>query len=61
MTGSAERLAGTTSTLPQATGGPDDFGYWWDDSVGFNWIDAVSGGTDTGMSGSSYGQKVGPI
>ncbi|MGB9774961.1 MAG: hypothetical protein ACPL7C_00195, partial [Anaerolineae bacterium] len=45
---------------PQATGGPDDFGYTWDDSVLFNWIDAT-GGTDTGMSGDSWGQKVGPI
>jgi len=41
-------------------GGPDDFGYTWDDSVPLNWIDATSG-TDTGMSGSSSGQKVGPI
>ncbi len=45
---------------PQATGGPDDFGYTWDDSVALNWIDAT-GGTDTGMGGFSYGQKVGPI
>jgi hypothetical protein len=34
---------------PQAIGGPDDFGYTWDDSVPFNWIDAA-GGTDTGLS-----------
>jgi len=43
-----------------ATGGPDDFGYTWDDSVPLSWIDATSG-TDTGMSGDSYGKKVGPI
>jgi hypothetical protein len=34
---------------PQATGGPDDFGYTWDDSVTFNWIDATEG-TDTGLT-----------
>jgi hypothetical protein len=35
---------------PQATGGPDDFGYTWDDSVAFNWIDATTG-TNTGLEG----------
>jgi hypothetical protein len=45
---------------PQETGGPDDFGYTWDDSVAMNWIDATSG-TKTGMSGSSNGQRAGPI
>ena len=45
---------------PQETGGPDDYGYTWDDSVALNWIDAT-GGTDTGMSGSSSNQAVGPI
>lgn len=36
------------STL--SVGGPDEFGYTWDDSVPFAWIDATSG-TDAGMSG----------
>ncbi len=45
---------------PKATGGPDQYGYTWNDAVALSWIDAT-GGTDTGMSGSSYGQKVGPI
>ena len=45
---------------PQATGGPDDFGYTWNDSVALNWIDAT-GGIDTGMSGDSWGKAVGPI
>jgi hypothetical protein len=27
----------------QDTGGPDDFGYTWDDSVPFNWIEATGG------------------
>jgi hypothetical protein len=43
-----------------ATGGPDDFGYTWNDGVAFGWLDAT-GGTDTGMSGSSSGQAVGPV
>ena len=45
---------------PQGSGGPDDFGYTWDDSVPFHWIDAT-GGTDTGLSGESWGKAVGPI
>ena len=28
---------------PQATGGPDNFGYTWDDTVSFNWMDATNG------------------
>ena len=35
---------------PKATGGPDQFGYTWDDSVSFSWIDAT-GGTNTGLNG----------
>ncbi len=46
--------------MPETTGGPDDFGYTWDDSVPLNWINATVG-TDTGMSGDSWGQGVGPI
>lgn len=53
-------FAGTRILAPQATGGPDDFGYTWDDSVSLNWVDATDG-TDTGMSGRSSGQSVGPI
>lgn len=49
-----------TGVTPQATGGPDDFGYTWDDSVTLNWIDAASG-TDTGMSGGSWDQASGPV
>ena len=43
---------------PQATGGPDDFGYTWDDSVLYSWIDATAG-TNTGLNG--YNQQAGPI
>jgi len=35
-----------------STGGPDDFGYVWDDSVPFNWIDATSG-ANAGVSESN--------
>ena len=45
---------------PAATGGPDDYGYTWNDGAAFSWIDAT-GGTDTGMSGYSNDQRVGPI
>jgi len=48
----------STPLFPQDTGGPDDFGYTWDDSVALNWIDA-SGGTDTGIDGDT--DHVGPI
>ena len=41
-------------------GGPDDFGYTWDNSVPLSWIDATDG-TVTTMSGSSYGLHTGPI
>jgi len=44
--------------LLSSSGGPDDFGYTWDDSVALNWIDA-SGGTDTGISSGT--DHVGPI
>jgi len=36
----------------QATGGPDDFGYTWDDSVIFDWFDATTW-TDTGIGGDT--------
>ena len=56
----AARAARNPNVVPAATGGPDNFGYTWDDSVAFSWIDATDG-TDTGMSGDSWGQGVGPI
>ncbi|MDI7277747.1 MAG: hypothetical protein QME94_17345, partial [Anaerolineae bacterium] len=33
-------------------GGPDGFGYTWSEAT-FEWIDAVDGGTDTGLGSSS--------
>ncbi|MEA3309410.1 MAG: hypothetical protein U9Q70_07855, partial [Chloroflexota bacterium] len=50
--------ASANSVTPQDTGGPDDFGYTWDDSAASNWIDA-SGGTETGINSST--DHVGPI
>ena len=48
----------TSVVAPQDTGGSDDFGYTWDDSVPLNWIDA-SGGTDAGINSST--DHAGPI
>ncbi|MCP4168958.1 MAG: hypothetical protein GY759_24105 [Chloroflexi bacterium] len=39
----AEQRMDVTVTAPQGTGGPDDFGYTWDDSVPLDWVDASSG------------------
>jgi hypothetical protein len=60
MSDRAGAFAGTVAAQAVATGGPDDFGYTWDDSVPFAWIDATSG-TDTGMSGDSWWQRFGPV
>ena len=38
---------------PMTTGGPDDFGYTWNDSAAYSWVDA-SAGTNTGLSGSCH-------
>ena len=43
-----------------AASAPDGFGYTWDDTEPFAWMDATSG-TITGMSGFSGGQHVGPV
>jgi hypothetical protein len=47
-----------TGMFPGDTGGPDDFGYTWDDSVAFNWVDAT-GGTNSGLAGDD--QWSGPV
>jgi len=38
----------------QSSGGPDDFGYTWDDSTPFNWIEAT-GGAKLQFSGPASG------
>ncbi|MCB9130802.1 MAG: hypothetical protein H6647_07660 [Anaerolineales bacterium] len=58
MPAGADRAAEGMELAPQSTGGPDEFGYTWDDSVPLNWIDA-SGGIETGIT--STVDHVGPI
>jgi len=59
MPNDAEPFVGPSAQLSlQTTGGPDDFGYTWDDSVALNWINASSG-TDTGID--SFADSAGPI
>ena len=43
---------------PPHSGGPDAFGYTWEDGETAEWIDAYNYGTDTGMSGDSNNQAV---
>lgn len=60
MPNDAEPFVGASVQLsPQSTGGPDDFGYIWDDSVALNWIDASSG-TDATID-PPYWVEAGPI
>ena len=56
----AQSMSPNHAVVPLAVGGPDDFGYTWDDSVALNWIDAT-GGTDTGLSGDGWNNATGPI
>lgn len=50
------RIAGD---IAADSGGPDGYGYTWDDSGIYSWVDvAGSTGIDTGMSGSSSDQAV---
>jgi hypothetical protein len=48
-----------TGISPQATGGPDDYGYTWSDELTFSWIDAKS----LGINANLYGGDVytGPV
>lgn len=48
------------SASATTSGGPDDYGYVWNDSAPLNWIDATNG-TDTGLSGDSWNQRTGAI
>jgi len=48
----ASNSASRQPSAPEVSGGPDDYGYTWDDSGAFSWIDAT-GGTHTGLSHST--------
>lgn len=54
------RLMEEDPAAPAATGGPDDFGYTWDDTVPFNWVDATNG-TDAGFHGDYYQNDLLPV
>jgi hypothetical protein len=45
----SDPVTSSTADVPQETGGPDDYGYTWDNSLSPSWIDA-SGGFDTGIN-----------
>lgn len=56
--------AGEVGNAPQvaaATGGPDEYGYTWDNSVPLNWIDATQGTVINFPSGYSGGRYTGPV
>ncbi len=48
--GEAEPLSPAPGVAAQATGGPDGYGYTWNDMVAFQWIDATDG-SDSGLAG----------
>lgn len=48
VTALAASLSGPAA--PPLAGGPDAFGYTWDDTEAYSWVDAT-GGTDSGLSG----------
>ena len=58
MPAGGDRAAEGMELAPQSTGGPDEFGYTWDNSAPFNWIDA-SGGNETGLNSTI--DHVGPV
>ena len=55
-------IQSNVSFSPAATGGPDQFGYQWDDSVAFNWKDP-SGATEVfpGTSSQVFNASAGPF
>jgi hypothetical protein len=67
VAGLQENPAGGFSTLEvdssaaAETGGPDWYGYTWNDGAPFSWIDAASGGTDAGLGDEEWPNLAGPI
>ncbi len=47
-----QSLPSAQSFSPQANGGPDEYGYTWDEAVTQDWID-TSSGVDTGITSPS--------
>lgn len=47
------------SVAPQAMGGPDEFGYTWDDTEPYAWIDAAQSGMNSGLYGGDV--YTGPV
>jgi len=47
------------SVAPQAMGGPDEFGYTWDDTEPYAWIDAAQSGVNSGLYGGDV--YTGPV
>jgi hypothetical protein len=59
-TNPADNSAGTALVAAPPPGGPDKYGYIWDDGAPLGWVDATKG-VDTGMTGDTWGTRVGPI
>jgi hypothetical protein len=57
---SEQTLSSVQPVTSLLSSGPDHFGYIWDDSVPFTWLD-TSAGTDTGFAGDAAGQATGLI
>lgn len=53
----AEPVSRASAMALQTTGGPDAFGYTWDDSEPFDWIDATND-IDTGLAAGGYGSSI---
>ena len=54
---SASTASGLAPAAAQSTGGPDNYGYTWNDGGVMSWIDAT-GGTNTGLSQGVWGASV---
>lgn len=57
--GGEGRLIDAESYVPQASGGPDDYGYTWNDAVPLGWI-STSGGVNTDLTDRNNNHS-GPI